>query len=91
MTIDTIINPAPPTPTQTAAAFNAVAAISEAIRELGSVPSGELYARVASHLDLKSYQAIIDLLKRCDLVRESKARMLTWIGPELDARIPQCK
>jgi hypothetical protein len=52
-------------------------ALAEAIRELGSVPSGELYARVMNHLTLEQYQAIIDTLKRAGLVCEEN-NLLLW-------------
>lgn len=55
-------------------------AVSEAIRDLGSVPSGHLYARLISYMQLPTYNALIDSLKRQGLVSE-KAHLLTWVGP----------
>ena len=63
------------------AAVNAALALSEAIRELGSVPSGHLYARVMGHLSLQSYESIIRILKNTGLVSES-SDVLTWPGPQ---------
>jgi len=67
---------------QAKAAVNAVLAISEAIRELKTVPSGELYAHVCDKMELRTYEAIIQTLKNARLVEE-RAHMLTWIGPEV--------
>ena len=67
---------------QTKAAINAVLAISEAIRELGSVPSGHLDARVMGHMNLQSYEGIIRILKNAGLVSES-ANLLIWVEPQI--------
>lgn len=68
------------TSSQVQAAFQATLAIAEAIRELGEVPNGELYAQVMSKLDLDTYQHIISTLKRSGLVTET-ANLLKWVGP----------
>jgi hypothetical protein len=54
--------------------------IAQAIRELGSVPSGHLYARLMGHFSLNEYTQIIGALKSVGLVKE-KAHLLTWVGP----------
>jgi hypothetical protein len=54
-------------------------AIAEAIRELGSVPSGHLYARLMGQLAIEEYNAIIAVLKGAELVTE-EAHVLSWIG-----------
>lgn len=69
---------------QLAAQANVVAAIAEAIRELGSVPSGHFYAQVCGKLDLQSYDAVIALLKRAGLVSEHN-HVLSWTGPKIGA------
>lgn len=63
---------------QLATGFSAVVAV--AVRELKQVPSGHLYARVMEHLDLPSYEKIIDILKSAGLVAEDNF-MLKWIAP----------
>ena len=40
------------------------AAIGEAIEALGEIPSGHLYVRVMSYMDLDTYQSVLDLLVR---------------------------
>lgn len=66
---------------QVTAAIRAAAAVGDAIRELGSVPSGHLYARLMGHMSLDTYNKLIGLLKQADLVKEEN-HLLTWIGPE---------
>jgi hypothetical protein len=83
MTIDTIMNPARPTAAQVKAAFQITLAVSEAIREAGSIPSGELYAILCGRVDLQGYDGMIRTLKNAGLISES-ANMLTWIGPKFE-------
>ena len=64
-------------------AIAATAAVAEAIRELKSVPSGELYARLMGTLSIESYTAILGAIKRAGLIAESGG-LLTWIGPTLE-------
>ena len=45
------------------AAFEVVVATGQTIRELGSVPSGELYARVMDKLSIEAYGNIIATLE----------------------------
>lgn len=59
-----------------------IAAVAEAIRELGSVPSGHLYARLQGKVTLEGYNKLIDILKNAKMVEE-KNHLLTWIGPEI--------
>jgi hypothetical protein len=68
------------TPRQVSAAFAQTAAIAEAIRELGEVPSGHLYAQVCGRMELAAYERIIGTLKNAGLVAES-GHLLKWIGP----------
>jgi hypothetical protein len=82
MNIDQMLRPAGPTREQTTAALMACKTFADAIRELGSVPSGHLYANVIGHMDLPTYERIIETLKRAGLVAE-KNHLLTWVGPKL--------
>jgi len=68
------------TTAQVTAAIRTVAAVGDAIRELGTVPSGELYARLSGRFDIDQYQRIIDTLKGADLVAEL-GHLIKWIGP----------
>lgn len=67
------------------AALAVVAAVAEVIRELGTVPSGDLYARVMGHISLEEYEKLIGILKGTGLVSES-AHQLKWIGSEKEVR-----
>jgi hypothetical protein len=65
---------------QVSAAFQIVAAVAEAIRDLGTVPSGVLYANLMGKLDLAGFEKIVGILKGAQLVSE-RGHQLTWIGP----------
>ena len=67
---------------QQEAVVQIVKAVSESIRELGSVPSGHLYAQLMGILNLDQYNQIIGILKRSGLVSESN-HLLEWIGPKV--------
>ena len=60
------------------------AAMAEAIRSLGSVPSGHLYARLMGHVNLETYQLIISVLVKANLVKQENF-LLTWIGPNKES------
>jgi hypothetical protein len=69
------------TPAQVKAALSVVMVLGETIRDLGRpVPSGELYAHVAGHLDHQMYTKALDLLLKTGLVRQDN-HVLTWAGP----------
>ena len=68
--------------TQTEAVLMTVHAIAEAIRGLGEVPAGHLYAQVMSRMSLESFEAIIGVLIGAGLVKRGSSHMLTWIGPK---------
>ena len=55
-------------------------AVADAIRELGSVPSGHLYARLMGVLSLDAYEQIIGALISAGVVRRDGSHLLTWIG-----------
>lgn len=57
-----------------------VMAVADVVKELGSVPSGHLYARLMDRMSLADYQAVVDLLKHAKLVEE-RNHLLTWKGP----------
>lgn len=70
------------TPEKVSAAFHAVAAVAEAIREAKEIPSGTLYTILMGHMTFESYGRVITILKGAGLVAE-RAHMLTWVGPEV--------
>jgi hypothetical protein len=73
------------TPEQKKSALLAVAAVAEAIRAAGSIPSGTLYALLMGKMDLAAYRRMIGILKNAGLVAE-RHNELTWVGPEVLAR-----
>jgi hypothetical protein len=62
------------------AALSILMAVAEAIKDLGSVPSGHLYATLMGHLSLDQYQQVIRVLKQAGLVKEEN-HLLTYTGP----------
>jgi hypothetical protein len=67
------------TQAQVTAAFKAVIAVAECIRELKTVPSGELYARLMDRMTIEDYNAIIRILKKNGMITD-EFYLLTWIG-----------
>ena len=66
---------------QVTAGIRMAAAVGEAIRDLGSVPSGHLYARLMGRMSLETYNKLITILKQANLVEENN-HLLTWVGPK---------
>lgn len=65
---------------QVTAGIRIAAVVGEAIKDLGSVPSGHLYAHLMGHMDLDTYNKCIAVLKQAELVKEEN-NLLTWVGP----------
>ncbi len=61
------------------AAFKVALAVTEAVRELGSVPKGHLYANMMSHISLEQFDGLIRLLVSQKLISEQDGR-LAWIA-----------
>lgn len=57
-----------------------IMAVADAVKALGSVPSGHLYARLMGRMSLAEYDGIVAVLKRAKLVEE-RHHLLTWKGP----------
>ena len=61
-----------------AAGLKTLQAVAEAIRDLGQVPSGHLYARLNAHgMDITTYEKIIGLLVRANVI-EKCGDLLVW-------------
>lgn len=65
---------------QVTAGIRIAAVVGEAIKDLGSVPSGHLYAHLMGHMDLDTYNKCIAVLKQAEMVKEEN-NLLTWVGP----------
>lgn len=63
------------------AALAILVAVGEAIKDLGSVPSGHLYAQLMGQMSLDQYNSVIGVLKRVGAVKEEN-HLLTYIGPK---------
>lgn len=70
------------TPEQKRAAITLMISVLDVIRTAGRIPSGHLYAQVMGHMDLRTYELIIERLKGTRLVEE-KNHELIWVGPNL--------
>lgn len=64
---------------QEKAALAIVLAVGEAIKELGSVPSGHLYAQLMGRMSLETYNKVIGLLVKTGAVKDEN-HLLTWVG-----------
>ena len=60
------------------AGFTLLHAIAETIRFLGEVPSGEIYARLSGRITLGDYERAVSILKRSNLVTETRSHLLRW-------------
>ncbi len=65
---------------QVTAGIRVAAVVGDTIRQLGSIPSGELYAQLMGHMNLDTYNKCIQVLKKAELVEESN-HVLRWVGP----------
>jgi hypothetical protein len=68
------------TKTQVDGALAIVKAVGDAIRTLGRVPSGQLYAQVSGHMSLANYEKVIGVLVSAGVVRQTGAHELIWVG-----------
>jgi hypothetical protein len=64
---------------QEKAALGVVLAVGEAIKELGSVPNGHLYAQLMGRMSLETYNKVIGLLVKTGAVKNEN-HLLTWVG-----------
>lgn len=63
------------------AALELVRAVAEMIREVGRIPSGELYALLMGKMTLETYEKMIRMMISENLIRQDRSHMLVWIGP----------
>jgi len=62
------------------AAAGAMLAIAECIRELGSVPSGHLYARLMEYMSIETYEKLIGILVEAGKIKRHPSHLLEWVG-----------
>jgi len=71
------------TPAQKQAAIQAIRAIADAIRALGTVPSGHLYSNsVMAFMTLDQYNQVLGMLTRAQLIKVDGSHLITWTGPK---------
>jgi len=58
----------------------AIKPVSDAIRELKEINSGELYTRLKAHYTLDECQKLLNVLKGAGLIDVSESNMIRWIG-----------
>ena len=85
MDIDTVLGTKQaPSKAELKAALGVLVAVAETIREVGSVPSGVLYAQLIGKVTLDGWHGILRNLKNAGLI-DDRNHMLVWIGPRLAA------
>lgn len=67
--------------TQINAALEIMRAVADCIKELGRVPSGELYARLMDKMDINTYNRIIERLTKAGLI-EVVNHEIIWKDPK---------
>lgn len=73
---------------QVGQAVAVVAAIAETIREVGEIPSGQLYASLMpSGCTFPQYESILGVLKRAGLV-SVESHVVRWVGPKIEKVTP---
>jgi len=65
---------------QASEAFAVVAAVAEAIRELGEVPAGTLYGHLMGKMDFQAFTKVIGIIEGAGLVMR-RGDLLVWKGP----------
>jgi len=63
---------------QLKAAFAALQALATAIKDLGSIPSGHLYAQVSCVMTIGDYDAAIRTLCNAGVIRRDASHLLHW-------------
>jgi hypothetical protein len=56
--------------------------IAYAIKTVGSIPSGHIYAQVMGETDLETYNTILGVLKSAKMISIAPSHMIKWIGPK---------
>lgn len=65
---------------QLQAGLRAAVAVGQAIKELGSVPEGTLYAQLMGHMDLQAFESLVRLLVSTGVVEQDVNHVLRYVG-----------
>lgn len=73
------------------AVMQIAAALADAIRELGTVPAGELYANslMGMGVSAEDFNRLIDVMVQAKMVKRDSHHLLTWIGPKKETATKQ--
>lgn len=81
----------PASPSKVKAAVEIAMAVAEAIRELGEIPSGHLYAKLMLYgVTLTQHQSILGTLTMAGLIEVTPAHLVRWIGPAIGKEEGNC-
>jgi hypothetical protein len=78
---------ATPASSEAATVVTVLAAVAEAVRAAGEIPSGHLYVQCMGHMSLSTFSRMLGTLKGAGLVEET-GYLLRWVGPKADADQP---
>jgi hypothetical protein len=62
------------------AAVEIMKAVASAIKGLGTIPSGHLYAQLMGRMSLDSYEKMLSALQRMGIVSIDGNHLVTYIG-----------
>ena len=62
------------------AAVEIMKAVASAVKELGSIPSGHLYAQLIGKMSLDSYEKMTGALERMGVIRIDGNHLITYTG-----------
>lgn len=61
-------------------ALKFITTVGEIIQSAGAIPSGHLYAMLMDKISLETYDSMIQLLIRSNVVRQTNSHELVWTG-----------
>jgi hypothetical protein len=67
------------------AQLQAILAVRDFIKEVRTIPSGHLYARLMEHgWSLEFYQSVIVTLERAGVIKLHPTHLIEWVGSSAD-------
>jgi hypothetical protein len=76
--------PQTPTPAELKNGISILTAVAEAIRELGEIPSGTLYALLVGRVTKEGYDRMLVTLTNAGLIEVQPNFMIRWVGPQFE-------
>jgi len=62
------------------AAVEIMKAVASAVKDLGSIPSGHLYAQLMGRMSLDSYEKMTGVLQRMGIISIDRNHLVTYTG-----------